>query len=196
MKAFIQKNKLVWWFKVAYILLFICLTIAVPAMKSYADPFLGGPPHRITAPTKLFDIVFSIENAVLNKSGNLVAKTQFISFGNVPTSVNLTYRIEDAIGITVFTKNEETTVETEQLITERFDALNLKNGAYTLILSTTYGDNVKDEFKQAFKVKGDSVMAIWIISIPIILATGWLIIYRLIKRRKKKNALDIDNSIN
>ena len=145
------------------------------------------------APEQLFDIILSVENALLDKSSDLVAKTQFTSFGTVPTLVNMAYKIEDASGKEVYAENSEVTVETEQLVAKEFKNLYIESGKYTLVLSTTYGDNVQDEFKQAFEIKGTAVanaglaMAIcWIISILIVAGTGGFIIYRLIKRKNNK----------
>lgn len=142
-----------------------------------------------TTPTatgfQLFDIALTIENAVLGASSELIARTQFTSFGTVPTLVNMVYRIEDAGGLEVFSENNEVTVETEQLVTKEFKNLEMKDGKYTLILSTTYGDNVTDEFRQAFEVKGISSNAIRIISIPIIAGLVVFGGFLYIKRKQK-----------
>ena len=82
------------------------------------------------------------------------------------------------------------TVETEQLVTKEFKNLNLGSGKYTLILATTYGKNVQDEFKQAFEVKGASEekgklsTAVRNISIPVIAGIGGYVIYMFMKRKK------------
>ena len=141
----------------------------------------------------LFDIALTIESAVLNKSSDLIARTQFTSFGTVPTLVNMVYRIEDAGGKEVFSENDEVTVETEQLVTKEFKSLALRSGKYTLILSTTYGDNVTDEFRQAFEVKGVAITkgissnTIRIISIPIIAGLAVFGTFLYIKRKHKKS---------
>jgi hypothetical protein len=137
---------------------------------------------------KLFDIVLTIENALLNKSSDLVARTQFTSFGTVPTLVNMVYRIENASGKMVFSETGEVTVETERLVTKDFTNLDVGDGKYTLFLTTTYGDSVTDEFKQAFEVKGassikeKSALMVWITCISAIIIL--LVIYLIIKRRR------------
>lgn len=143
----------------------------------------------ITPPeVKLFDIVLTLESALLNKSSDLVARTQFTSFGTVPTLVNMVYRIENASSQEVFTDKSEVTVETEQLVTKDFKNLNISDGKYTLFLTTTYGDSVTDEFKQAFEVKGassikeKSALMVWITCISAIIIL--LVIYLIIKRRR------------
>jgi hypothetical protein len=145
------------------------------------------------AEVKLFDISLGIENALLDKSSDLVARTQFISFGTVPTLVNLVYSVVDLSGQKIYSEADTVTVETEQLVTKEFKNLDLASGRYTLVLSTTYGDNVQDEFRQAFEVKGAAaaantglVMAIWIISILVIVGIGAGIIYLFIKRKNNE----------
>ncbi len=173
------------------------LTVAVANVQPETMPAqtpIEQQPTEISqqAPEQLFDIILSVENALLNKSSDLVAKTQFTSFGTVPTLVNMVYKIEDASGKEVYKESGEVTVETEQLVAKEFKNLYIESGKYTLVLSTTYGDNVQDEFKQVFEVKGTAVanaglaMAIWIILILIVAGTGGFIIYRLIKRKKNK----------
>jgi hypothetical protein len=130
---------------------------------------------------KLFDITSNIESAVVYKSSDLITRTQFTSFGNVPTLVNMVYRIKDASGKEVFTEKDEVTVETEQLVTKDFNNLKIKSGKYTLVLATTYGDNIQDEFRQAFEVKGASN---WIISIAIGTAIAIFGVYKFSKRQK------------
>ena len=166
--------------------------IAVSAAGREVSP--AGPAENFVPAAEiknmLFDIALTIGSALLNKSGDLVATTHFTSFGTVPTLVNLVYRIEDAGGKQVYTENGEVTVETEKTVTKEFKNLSLGNGKYTLVLATTYGDNVKDEFKQAFEVKGASAAkakpstVILIISILLTAGAGGYSIYRLMKRKK------------
>ena len=153
-------------------------------------------PETISPPVgeaieQLFDIVLSIESATLNKSGDLIAKTQFTSFGTMPTPVNMAYRIEDIGGKVVYTEKDEVTVETEKLVIKDFKSLNLIEGKYRLILTTIYGDNIKDEFRQEFEVKNAPAQSkkiftrAWAI-LFVIVGICALIIY-LFKKRKKEN---------
>lgn len=167
---------------------------ATSPSRGVATPTITSVPTATptTPGVKLFDIVLSIESALLNKSSDLVARTQFTSFGTVPTLVNMAYKVEDSSGKEVFTEKDEVTVETEQLVTKKFKNLDIESGKYTLVLATTYGDNVKDEFKQAFEVKGAStsksnlVKIVGIILILVIVGIGGIIIYRFIKRKKQE----------
>ena len=167
---------------------------STPTETSTTPTTVPNATHTTTVtPTgvKLFDIVLTIESALLNKSSDLVAKTQFTSFGTVPTLVNMVYRVENASGKEVFTDKSEVTVETEQLVTKRFENLSLGDGKYTLFLTTTYGDNVKDEFKQIFEVKKNvakNKMTIWIMIVLILIAVGLVIFgaFRINKRKRKE----------
>jgi len=152
---------------------------------STANPVSNPSTTPTATGVQLFDIALTIDSAVLGKSSELVARTQFTSFGTVPTLVNMVYRIEDAGGNKVFSENDEVTVETEQLVTKEFKNLEMKGGKYTLILSTTYGNNVTDEFRQAFEVKGISSNTIRIISIPIIAGLVVFGTFLYIKRKQK-----------
>jgi hypothetical protein len=171
-------------------------TSAAPAEETAApDEETSSETAPETAPAttgvKLFDIALTIENALLDKASDLVSRTQFTSFGNVPTPVVMTYRVEDANGKTVHAEKDEVTVETEKLVTKYFASLSLAKGKYTLFLETTYGDNVRDEFRQAFEVRkavSDSGRKtwIWIVSGLIIAAVAGFIIFIFIKRKKEE----------
>jgi len=142
------------------------------------------------SPEQLFDIFLIIENALLNKSSDLVARIQFVSFGTVPTLVNMVYQIEDASGREVYTEKDEVTVETEQLVTKDFKNLNIGSGKYTLVLTTTYGDNVQDKFRQVFEVKtviqgNGTTMWILIVLGLVVVGIGGLVVYILRKRKMK-----------
>jgi hypothetical protein len=136
------------------------LTVVAADIQSETTP-IEQQPTEISqqAPEQLFDIILSVSNALLNKSSDLVARTQFTSFGTVPTLVNLVYRIEDASGKEIYKESGEVIVETEQLVTKEFKNLDIGSGKYTLVLSTTYGDNIQDEFRQAFGVKGKAELS-------------------------------------
>ena len=144
----------------------------------------------ITEPgIKLFDIILTINDIILNKSKDLLAKTEFTSFGTVPTTVKMNYRIEDGSGKEVFNDNGEVIVETEALVTKEFTKLDLKDGKYTLFLTTVYGENITDEFKQTFEIKktlaGDNKFSIgiWLIIVfGLLFISG--IFYKFIKRKK------------
>ena len=140
----------------------------------------------------LFDIRLTIDNSLLNKPSDLISRTRFESFGTVPTPVDLTYKIIDSIGTVAYLENDNVTVETEQLITKEFTNLDIKSGKYILVLTTLYGDNVKDEFKVNFEVKKSSflknnlAMIFWVISVLIVSSLITIATFRLKKSKKKE----------
>lgn len=139
--------------------------------------------------TQLFDVVFKIENSLLDKSSDLVSNTNFTSFGNVPTLVYLNYSIRDSNKVEVFSEKDEVLIETEKNIRKDFTGLNLEKGNYVLVLNINYGDNVKDEFIQNFEITNisadegkASLVWMWILIVVII---GGFIIFKLINRKKE-----------
>jgi hypothetical protein len=137
---------------------------------------------------QLFDIKLELESSVIDKSNDLIARTRFESFGNVPTLVNLFFVITDSQGKEVYSDSSETTVETEKIVTQEFKKLNLKKGKYTLVLTTLYNTDVKDEFKQAFEVKGASVSEIisWTVLTLVAIGIGGSLIYKFVMYIKSK----------
>jgi len=144
------------------------------------------------AGVKLFDIVLSLQNALLGRSRDLISRLEFTSFGNVPTMVNLVYRIIDADNHEVYNETDEVIVETEQVVTRNFGNLNLADGKYTLIVTTVYSDNITDEFRQTFVIKGASMLGyqemVRLLASLISLIIVGLIAFGLFKyvRQKKK----------
>lgn len=136
--------------------------------------------------TELFDIALRLDNPILKKSEDLVAHVEFVSFGTRPTLVKLTYSIQDERGKEVFHENEQIIVETEKIISKKFNSLNIKGGKYSLILSTSYGENVNDEFRQNFEVQGISNIIKIILIILTAILIGVAIIYNNIKFYKSK----------
>ncbi|MDD5731604.1 MAG: hypothetical protein PHU42_01820 [Patescibacteria group bacterium] len=144
----------------------------------------------IILPAQLFDIKLNINDAILNKSSDLVAQLIFENFGTVTTPVELSYRILDSKNNEVYNEKGNVVVETEKVVTKDFSNLNLKNGKYTLIVATKYGANVNDIFKQVFEVKMSSIYGIKLITIALIgggvvLITIGIVIYFIIRRKKK-----------
>lgn len=139
----------------------------------------------INYPTQLFDISLKIANPLLDKSSDLVASVDLFSFGTEPTLVDLVYKVLDVRGKEVYRENNKVIVETEQVLSKSFPNLSLRGGKYTLVLDTTYGDNIQDEFKQSFEVKvlPDSIKVILIILTIAVIAVA---IGRSLARKKKR----------
>lgn len=176
--------------------------VTIPSAKTTVASVSTSIPESIITPTvtaapvtterKLFDVILlTLDKTVLGDSSDLIARTEFTNFGTVPTLINLAYKIEDSDGNQVYAVEDEITVETENIITQEFADLNLSNGKYTLTLTTTYGDNVVDEFKRSFEIKSSSFVeenltailwAIGALVVCVIIAIG---IYRIKKSNKR-----------
>lgn len=137
-------------------------------------------------PLRLFDVLLTVESNIINKSSDLVARTEFTSFGTEPTLVKLDYRIEDSSHKTVFTESVEAIVETEKIITKTFPNLNIGNGKYSLILTTTYGKNVVDEFRHEFEVKIPSYTTIiTLLSFLLTIIICYFVLQHISKNKKE-----------
>jgi hypothetical protein len=141
---------------------------------------------------QLFDIYLKLDSVSINKIDELNPRVMFTSFGKTPTPVNMTFDILNGNSQILYSKTENIIVETERVYSKDFTGLILPDGKYTIRLTTLYNGNVKDEFRQAFEVKGTAVanawlaIAIWIIYILIVAGTAGFIIFRFIKRKKNK----------
>lgn len=103
---------------------------------------------------QLFDITFNLDKKIVEKIGDLTARVSFESFGTEPTPVNMVFTFLDANGKKVYSEENNTIVETEKVLTKKFSYLNLEKGNYTLVLTTNYNTNVKDEFREKFTITG------------------------------------------
>jgi hypothetical protein len=139
--------------------------------------------------SKLFDIKLILDSAIINNSDELSSTTIFENFGNVPTSVDLTYRILNSFGKEVYNKKENVTVFTAMITSDNFKNLNLPEGKYTLILTTIYGDNITDDFRQSFEIrKNNNLILVNIVGIAIIvLGIISVIFYKIFKNKKIKH---------
>jgi len=106
-------------------------------------------------PEQLFDITFTLDDYLIQSLDELTAIVTFESFGTMPTPVNLLFTILNETGEEVYTKNDSVIVTTEVVLIKSFENIdiNLKQGKYTIILTTLYNVNVEDEFRQEFEVK-------------------------------------------
>ena len=162
--------------------------------NSLFNPLYFSPLKQPSNPSKLFDIKLELASSVINNAKELSAVTTFASFGNVPTPVDLTYSILDLSGKEVYSEKGNVTVTTEQIVRKNFESLNLPAGKYTLVLTTVYGDNVKDEFRQVFEVGKAGILHLQSIKNNWILFTiigggviALVIIFVIIYKRKIKS---------
>jgi hypothetical protein len=109
-------------------------------------------------PEQLFDIRLLLDEDTFTSVHDMHARVEFVSFGRVPTPVELVFSIKDTFGKSVYTSRPETLiVETELSYPRRFlDVAELTPGTYTLALETRYKDDVVDTFSQAFTVNESS----------------------------------------
>jgi hypothetical protein len=105
------------------------------------------------ATLRLFDISFLLEDSVIESSDELSSVVTFENFGNVATSVALTFIILNEEGGGVHKGEETITVETEEILRKSFKGLDLPEGKYEIILQTLYNVDVFDEFSQNFEIK-------------------------------------------
>lgn len=140
-------------------------------------------------PKQLFDIKLELEHYKVYAPEDLAAWIRFESFGTEPTPINLTYIILDKKENVIYMKEDSLVVETEEFIVEKFEGVNLKNGEYSLLLKTFYGDNVVDEFRQDFVVRSEMRILVYIIIGLVILGIIYLIVFTRKKKVKKKMVL-------
>lgn len=146
-------------------------------------------------PAQLFDINLEIDEANISSVHGLAARVVFTSFGTESTPVDLTFVIIDEAGNEVYRDEGEDVdivVETEAVYNKSFnDAPDLPYGKYTLVLTTLYNTDVKDEFKADFEIREPTVKNIfktwwfWLASSIITALALWLVIK--IGRRKKRD---------
>lgn len=103
-------------------------------------------------PDQLFDINLEIDDNLISDIGNLTVRVIFVSFGKVPTPVDLDFSILDSKGEVIHSVKDYIVVETEAVLQKKFFNLNLSLGKYTLILNTLYSHDVADEFRQNFEI--------------------------------------------
>jgi len=112
----------------------------------------GGRQLETTPPRQLFDIGLELDDAVIVGAKDLVARVMFTSFGTQATPVELTFTINKA-GTEVYSEKDRIVVETERVLTKKFEQLDLPSGKYTLVLKTLYNVDVEDEFRQDFTIE-------------------------------------------
>lgn len=151
---------------------------------------------------KLFDISFSLDDTVIQSSDELIAVATFENFGDVPTTVDMTFVILDEFGNEVYREKGEILVITEEVLRKKFLRLDLPEGKYTFVFSTLYNVDVFDEFIQEFEIVegiglGTHLRKNWIWYLIGLIISGlsiWIIIL-IVKRRKKKKDKKIAKKI-
>ena len=103
-------------------------------------------------PSELFDIALIVDKTQINSAAELAARVTFVSFGKEETPVEMIFTVIDANGKEYYRSVDNTSIQTEGVFNKTFEGLLLDKGKYTLVLTTLYNTNVKDEFKQDFEV--------------------------------------------
>jgi len=124
----------------------------IPAQVALGPAEAGLSPTSNT-PSQLFDIALIIDKPLIDNSRNLAARVTFTSFGTKDTPVDMDFVILDAAGKQRYKTTGKTVIQTEGVYNQAFKDLSIPNGKYTLLLSTLYNVNVKDEFRQQFEVR-------------------------------------------
>lgn len=111
-------------------------------------------------PEQLFDISLELDDPIVSSVKKLAARVIFVSFGTEPTPVDLAFFILDEEENEVYQwegSGVDIVVETEAVFNKTFeDAPDLPLGKYTLVATTLYNVDVKDEFKAEFEIKPES----------------------------------------
>lgn len=149
----------------------------------------GEVPAELTEslPAQLFDINLEIESTKIADVKDLIARLLFTSFGRVPTPVDVTFAVVNKDGETVYSKKDTITVQTQAVLTERFSDIDaiVPAGKYTLIVTTLYNTDVRDEFKQDFEVTGETIAVPFWRSLWFWVIGGLLLIFLFIIAIKK-----------
>jgi len=121
-------------------------------------------------PEQLFDINLEIDKVSITNIKDLISRVIFISFGRVPTPVDLTFNIVNKTGEIVHSQKDQIVVETEGVLIERFKDLDLPLGRYTLVVKTLYNVNVEDEFKVSFEIiEKRKIVETWYVYVLLVL---------------------------
>jgi hypothetical protein len=119
---------------------------------------------------QLFDIKMELYTSSFYNLDEFGAKVIFESFGSEPTPVNLTFIIYDELDNQVYRKQSSVTVETEYVLFENFEDLDIKPGKYLLVLRTIYNVDVEDYFEQNFEyMKKQNYWYLIIIAVVVVL---------------------------
>ncbi len=101
---------------------------------------------------QLFDVRFSLEDAVVGDSDQLVAVVVLENFAAEPIPIDLSFIILNENGEMVHSEEDKATVKTENVLRRSFQGLYLSEGTYTLVLKTLYKGDVSDEFRHDFEI--------------------------------------------
>lgn len=151
-----------------------------------------GEPGEPKIPEQLFDINLELDDNKVTDVRELTSRVIFISFGKVPTPVDLTFTILDATGEVIHSEKDYVVVETEQALERKFKEIDyLAPGNYTLLLKTLYNTSVEDEFRQDFEIITGKEKAMGILGsawfwVVILVVIAVVITIAVVVKRQKK----------
>ena len=143
-------------------------------------------------PEQLFDISLELDSPIVSSVKKLAARVVFVSFGTEPTPVDLAFFILDEGENEVYRWegfDVDIVVETEAVFNKTFeDAPDLPLGKYTLVATTLYNVDVRDEFKAEFEIKPESriksVLKSWWFWVIVVLAIATIFLLWFRKKNK------------
>jgi len=114
-------------------------------------------------PFGLFDISFNLEDSIIQRKSELSGIVTFQNFGDVPTSVDLTFTILDESGNEIYREKSKITIMTEEVLRWNYNSLEgLPKGGYTAVLTTLYYIDISDMFRVGFEVTSiGKVISLW-----------------------------------
>ncbi len=104
-------------------------------------------------PSQLFDIALIIDQPLIDNSSKLAARVTFTNFGTKDTPVEMEFVVLDQAGKESYKTTGKTVIQTEGVYNQAFKNLKIPDGKFTLLLTTVYNVNVKDQFRQPFEVR-------------------------------------------
>jgi len=173
----------------------ICVQKIIPLIPKIVSIDLDYEPEVIDEiPKELFDITFTLEESIISDIKELSGLVTFVSFGSIPTPVNYSFSLYDSNGNIIMTFDGSIVVETENVIVLNFDEFNdldLDDGDYSLVYSSTYNIDVKDDFIQDFKIDSKPEVDIFNVVIGysffILFSFSFILLIYKFKVRKKKH---------
>lgn len=170
--------------------------IITQIVNQFFPPPTPTPPASPQAPSQLFDIALIIDDPLIEDSRTLTARVTFTSFGTEDTPVDMEFVVLDGQGRELHKTSGKTVIQTEGIYNQTFPDLQIPDGKYTLVLKTSYGEGVHDEFRQPFEVRigaGAVCCHWWIVPVEALIIL-YLLRRRRRQRQEEKNRREVENT--
>ncbi|GMQ95339.1 MAG: hypothetical protein BMS9Abin13_452 [Patescibacteria group bacterium] len=160
--------------------------IAVPSVSPEPEA-LPSAEREALPQEQLLDIGLKLDDPSIVDIGELVARVAFTNSGETPIPVDILFTIVDEAGTSVYSEKYHVVVENEEVLTKNFE-IDLAPGEYTVLLTTLYGADILDEFRQDFEIKGEKQLPL-LNTRTLILLIGAVVVFYIIfwKRRKRED---------